>query len=75
MAIIWTITVVVLSLVGVAFVFTSLEISGGLMAKKLSIDERIQKLQAQKERTQKIAQAKAARDAANKTLQLLRKNK
>lgn len=42
---------------------------------KLSIDERIKKLQAQKDRAEAIAKAKAARDAATKQLKELRKKK
>lgn len=42
---------------------------------KLSIDERIKKLQAQKDRADKIAKAKADKAAAEKTLKELRKKK
>lgn len=42
---------------------------------KLSIDERIKKLTAQKERADAIAKAKAERDAATKRLKELRKKK
>ena len=40
---------------------------------KLTIDERIKKLTAQKERAEAIAKAKADRDAASKKLKELRK--